>query len=214
MLAVRKAYSQMGLIGDAIEAYRPCDSAILTMQRIIGGRPRTENYWDGSIYFDEWSNLSEVRIGLTVDNPATIELNEDDGRVLVNNRTFHISTFDHPPNLAVLKFKIRGTPFGAFPNVVRITLNDLDVCKNPRKWSPTILGTLGGGGQTEEKRPDTPKCGKRLVQHEALITNGYPTKEGDWPWHSAIYHFKKLDQIYKCGGTLISAKAVVTGKLC
>lgn len=201
----------MMLIGDALEAFRPCNSGILSMERIIGGRPRTENYWDGHINLDDWPQLSEVRIALTVDNPATIELNEDDGRVLVNNQTFHISTFDHPPELTALKFKVRGTPFGAFPNIDRITLNGLDVCENPRKWSPTILGTRGGAGQTEEKKPPASKCGKRLVQHQALITNGYPSKEGDWPWHAAIYHFQQLEQRYKCGGTLISSKAVITG---
>lgn len=203
----------MGLIGDAIEGYRPCDSGVLSMERIIGGRPRTENYWDGQMYFDDWPNLPEIHASLTVDNPATIELNEDDGRVLVTNRTFHISTYDHPPVLKVLKFTVRGIPFGAFPNVERLTLNGLDVCQNPRKWKPTLLGTSGNAGETQEDKPEAPKCGKRLVQHEPLITNGFPSKEGDWPWHTAVFHLILLQQEYRCGGTLINANTVLTGMM-
>lgn len=201
----------MSLIGDAVEAYRPCDSGVLSMERVIGGHPRTENYWDGRIYFDDWPNLPEVRLSVTVDNPATIELAEDDGRVLVANRTFHITTYDHTPLLKVLKFTVRGTPFGAFPNLERLTLNGLDVCRNPRKWQPTLLGTSGNIGETQEAKPETPKCGKRLVQHEALITNGLPTKEGDWPWHAALFHLVLLQQAYRCGETLINGNTVLTG---
>lgn len=203
----------MSLIGDAIEAFSPCDDFVLAMERLIGGRPKNENYWDGTFYLDKWPNVPEVRIGVTVDNPATIELNEDDGRVLVSDRTFHISAYDHPPKITMLKFKIRGTPFGAFPNVEKVTLNGLDVCKNPKKWEPTILGNSGNVGQTQDTGEKVAKCGKRLVNHEALITNGYPSKEGDWPWHAAVFHLQQLQQSYKCGGSLINAKTVLTGKI-
>lgn len=135
ILLAQQYYAQdgMGLIGDAIEAFAPCDEFVLSMSRVIGGRPQLENYWDGTFYLNKWPNLSEVRISLTVDNPAKIELDQDLGRVLVSGRTFHISTYDKPPKIADVKFKIRGIPNGAFPNVEQITLNGLDVCNNPRK---------------------------------------------------------------------------------
>lgn len=135
ILLVHKYYAQdgMGLIGDAVEAFAPCDDFVLSMSRVIGGRPQLENYWDGTFYLKKWPNLSEVRISLTVNNPAKIEFDQDLGRVLVTGRTFHISTYDKPPKIDNVKFKIRGTLQSAFPNIERITLNGLDVCKNPRK---------------------------------------------------------------------------------
>lgn len=62
---------------------------------------------------------------------------------------------------------------------------------------------------TDEKKEE-PKCGKRYVEHEDFITNGFPTKEGDWPWHSAIFHITGVRSEYKCGGTLINQRTVVT----
>lgn len=141
ILLAHNHYAQdgMGLIGDAIESFSPCDEHVLVMTRIIGGRPQLENYWDGTFYLDKWPNLTEVRVSLTVDNPAKIELDPDLGRVLVTGKSFHISTYDKPPLLENVKFKIRGPAFGAFPNVEGVTLNDLNVCKNPRKVIPLDL---------------------------------------------------------------------------
>lgn len=82
---------------------------------------------------DKWPTLPEVHLSLTVDNPAKIIFDGNVGRVLVDQRTFHISTFEHPPALKQIKFTIRGPAQGAFPNVEKVTLNGLDVCKNPRK---------------------------------------------------------------------------------
>lgn len=68
--------------------------------------------------------------------------------------------------------------------------------------------------QTKVKTEPESKCGKRIVHHQQLITNGFPTQEGDWPWHSAIYHLENLIQSYKCGGTLINLSTVVTAAHC
>lgn len=206
LLLAHRNYAQdgMGLIGDAVEAFAPCEEFVLSMNRVIGGRPQLENYWDGTFYLDKWPNLSEVRISLTVDNPAKIEFDQDVGRVLVSGRTFHISTYDKPPKIDNVKFKIRGTPNSAFPNVEKITLNGLDVCKNPKKvdmsnrtclhklfksdfvqWEPIILGFGGNIGETDEGRDKIKyTCGRRLVNHVGLITNGFESKEGDWPWYA------------------------------
>lgn len=61
------------------------------------------------------------------------------------------------------------------------------------------------------------ECGRRVLQHKQLITNGFAAQEGDWPWHAAIYHTsdsKFHEQSYKCGSTLISAGAVLTAAHC
>lgn len=60
------------------------------------------------------------------------------------------------------------------------------------------------------------QCGRRVIQQQKLITNGFAAKEGDWPWHSAIYHadVDGLAQNYRCGGTLITSTAVLTAAHC
>lgn len=135
ILLAHNHYAQNGMtsIGEALEAFAPCDEFVLSMERFIGGRPQLENYWNGTFYLDKWPNISEVRLSLTVDNPAKIEIDPDLGRVNVDGKTFRIFTYDKPPVIGAVKFKIRGPAFEAFPNVERITLNDKDVCKNPRK---------------------------------------------------------------------------------
>ena len=58
-------------------------------------------------------------------------------------------------------------------------------------------------------------CGERKVNIASRIINGDPSEPGNWPWHVAIYHRgKRIQDIsYKCGGTIISKVAVLTGSL-
>lgn len=58
-------------------------------------------------------------------------------------------------------------------------------------------------------------CGRRLVNHKLLITNGFPSKEGDWPWHAAIFHIgSKLEKSYVCGGTVVTSNSILTAAHC
>lgn len=58
-------------------------------------------------------------------------------------------------------------------------------------------------------------CGRRLVNHQALITNGCQSKEGDWPWHVAIYHVgTNQDIAYKCGGSVLTPNSILTAAHC
>lgn len=74
LLAVDSSRAQMGFIGTAIQAFSPCKNGALVMSREVGGPPKTENYWDGVVSLKDWPDIPEVRIGLTVDNPAKIEI--------------------------------------------------------------------------------------------------------------------------------------------
>lgn len=59
------------------------------------------------------------------------------------------------------------------------------------------------------------KCGRRLVNHESLITHGDESVEGSWPWHAAIFHIGTDQNIaYKCGGSIISPNAILTVAHC
>lgn len=58
------------------------------------------------------------------------------------------------------------------------------------------------------------QCGKRKVKYEPLITRGTRTREGDWPWHAAVWHTQNERRSYVCGGTLITPDAVLTAAHC
>lgn len=74
LLLINRSDGQMGYIGTAIQAFSPCPNGVLAMSREVGGPPKQENYWDGLVSLKDWPDIPEVRIALTVDNPAKIEI--------------------------------------------------------------------------------------------------------------------------------------------
>lgn len=59
-------------------------------------------------------------------------------------------------------------------------------------------------------------CGTRHSETEItpFIFGGEDTKRGDWPWMVAIYLNKPTGLSFNCGGTLITAKSVITAAHC
>ncbi|XP_077291088.1 venom protease-like [Arctopsyche grandis] len=59
-------------------------------------------------------------------------------------------------------------------------------------------------------------CGSRKIDHVGLITGGWSTLPGDWPWHTALYKLTSggVSQSYICGGTLVSHTRVITAGHC
>lgn len=61
-----------------------------------------------------------------------------------------------------------------------------------------------------------PICGKSYKDNDRIV-NGVPSTLGSWPWITALgYHSKKNPNkpVFLCGGTLISARHVVTAGHC
>lgn len=61
-----------------------------------------------------------------------------------------------------------------------------------------------------------PLCGKRVESSKsvALLTGGSATDAVKYPWHAAIYQITSGSRSYKCGGSLIQTKAVLTAGEC
>ncbi|XP_052902223.1 serine protease easter-like [Anopheles moucheti] len=58
------------------------------------------------------------------------------------------------------------------------------------------------------------ECGERKVKTVYLVQHGTETKEGHWPWHTAIYHREGQDFEYACGGSIIDRNTILTAAHC
>lgn len=54
-------------------------------------------------------------------------------------------------------------------------------------------------------------CGKKNAA-KGLIFGGEQTKPNTWPWLVAFSHRAKIKKTFFCGGSLVSAKHVVSGE--
>ncbi|KAJ3653082.1 hypothetical protein Zmor_018999 [Zophobas morio] len=57
-------------------------------------------------------------------------------------------------------------------------------------------------------------CGTVVMPPRPLITHGQATREGEFPWHAALYHAKGIDLTYICGASLITRYHLVTVAHC
>ncbi|XP_055531550.1 polyserase-2-like [Wyeomyia smithii] len=58
------------------------------------------------------------------------------------------------------------------------------------------------------------RCGIRKRFGVQLVHHGYIAEKGQWPWHVALYHRTQNGSEYKCGGTLIDQRHVLTSAHC
>ncbi|XP_050071933.1 transmembrane protease serine 9-like [Anopheles maculipalpis] len=58
------------------------------------------------------------------------------------------------------------------------------------------------------------ECGERKVKTVYLVQHGSETKEGHWPWHTALYHWEKNAFEYVCGGSIIDRNTILTAAHC
>ncbi|XP_053671757.1 transmembrane protease serine 9-like [Anopheles nili] len=58
------------------------------------------------------------------------------------------------------------------------------------------------------------ECGERKIKTVYLVQHGTETKEGFWPWHTAIYHREGAEYNYVCGGSIIDHNTILTAAHC
>ena len=54
------------------------------------------------------------------------------------------------------------------------------------------------------------ECGLPL-RSNPLIFSGQGTAPGQWPWHVALYHHQDYDTSYRCGGSFVGKRTIITG---
>lgn len=57
-------------------------------------------------------------------------------------------------------------------------------------------------------------CGKRKITLQQLVTHGYTTNPGEFPWHAALFMLSGFQKSYICGGSLVNELSIVTAAHC
>ncbi|XP_072382312.1 chymotrypsin-like elastase family member 2A isoform X2 [Diabrotica undecimpunctata] len=79
-----------------------------------------------------------------------------------------------------------------------------------------FMGDFALLGKPRPNRPQylEEQCGVVIKPAQPLITYGEPTREGEFPWHAALYYSSGTDLKYICGATLISKYHLITVAHC
>ncbi|XP_055532530.1 prostasin-like [Wyeomyia smithii] len=58
------------------------------------------------------------------------------------------------------------------------------------------------------------RCGQRKIKLQQLVTHGYTTFPGEFPWHAALFMVAGFKKSYICGGSLVNEFSIVTAAHC
>ncbi|XP_058837488.1 chymotrypsinogen A-like [Topomyia yanbarensis] len=61
---------------------------------------------------------------------------------------------------------------------------------------------------------DSADCGRRKIKLQQLVTHGYTTYPGEFPWHAALFMAAGFKKSYICGGSLVNELSIVTAAHC
>nr|XP_034836360.1 chymotrypsin-like elastase family member 2A [Maniola hyperantus] len=158
---------------------------------------------------------SEVNISFSVisDNEKFSRVSVTDGDI------FTIRLFAQQQGLGL---SVRGLTPGVTPNLIGLTINDVEHCTEPdlnvlQKYTENENTPKDGEyrlhveSRRSKKAERLRNCGRRDVGSELTVDG--EAEPGAWPWFAAIYHSERSLR-YICGGTLISTDSVLTAGHC
>ncbi|KAK5638495.1 hypothetical protein RI129_012790 [Pyrocoelia pectoralis] len=192
-------------------------------------RSTTPNRWYGLITLLSDTNLNGVWLRLVFDRPS-LKLGNWFGEPVPNGTNYKEyliknSNFVLKANTPhIVRFFIDYDPQFPIPRLLSFRLNAKTVCPEEDDIENATteelqLWTSGPSNVTLINRSDkslfyNKNCGTIVTQPRPLITYGTETKEGEFPWHAALYYAKDIDLSYICGASLITTLHTITVAHC
>uniref|UniRef100_A0A336LU43 CSON004787 protein n=1 Tax=Culicoides sonorensis TaxID=179676 RepID=A0A336LU43_CULSO len=203
--------------------FYPCGGQdFIEMTKPQGEVTHETNWWNCRVNLAEFTYLKAIKLVIRVDQLAKIYVDEQDGIVTgpKTGKVFRVTFYGTPAEVPEVRFKVEGTMGTFFPNLVKLHLNNRDICMGalttttPRPKPTKTVRTTTTKPPVTKKGAPAPTCGTRQVKQSAYITNGWEVRPGDYPWHAALFHKGSRSSSYKCGGTLINKQTVITAAHC
>ncbi|GAB0097626.1 hypothetical protein DMENIID0001_132860 [Sergentomyia squamirostris] len=165
-------------------------------------------------------NITDVRsfelyVKLVLNVPQDTKFN-DEGKI-------EILKMDK--TLGSLEFTVHFPTQSPLPEIHKIIFNDATLCEtlstiNPR-WESIRMRLVfkpqaANDNDNNDSQEDHVECGTlhRLVNSTPLVAGGEAVDRGTWPWLVAIYTFTGPTLGYRCGGSLITERMVLTTAHC
>jgi len=211
----------------------PCHTTLLRAERKVNAPPE-KTKWEGILNLSSAQGLSPLTVTIIFDFPTNLQLQGEEASILKGSKgNYHKLAV--MPGAELVHFTAKGKKNEHVPSVISVRFNDHEVCEDAVRWDldapvkemPAPPPPSGGANEpqvdpvyqqvivttTPKPKPQS-SCGVRQISKQAYVTNGYASVPGDWPWHAALYHKSGRSISYKCGGTLINNKIILTAAHC
>ncbi|XP_077291087.1 chymotrypsin-like elastase family member 2A [Arctopsyche grandis] len=209
-------------VTDAIETYQfyPCIDVDSVLETFSFSSPRSYNI---TVFISKLENITKkYDIKLKFDALSNTTQNFKAASFYDDGYSLDLTAIlDYKTDPSFIISPYRGNPI---PNLISVKINKQELCNNgvyKNVWTEFLNVTdepiAPVNSVLEAKVVEIlPECGRRPIQNRPFIEQGWSSKPGDWPWHSALYRLQtSSSQLkYTCGGTLISITRVLTAGHC
>ncbi|XP_048479028.1 uncharacterized protein LOC119694924 [Plutella xylostella] len=196
----------MSLLGPSFTRYDPCGLGLIQFDKTL-----TEHLWTGVLNFGLYPDLNEVVVTIEFKDVIRFAWTPDKSEIFFrgNAKNLIIKPFGVPPKRYI--FYVLLLAQAEVPVVTSFKLNNQTLCSEEEKAAQTT----DSFNLTKEHSSYQHVCGRRSIDHTELVTTGADARDGDWPWHVAMFIVDAVDkkkEVYQCGGSIVSWTTVLTGK--